>query len=353
MKVLVTGATGRVGGNLVKGLRDKGYEVRCFVLKEDVAVDKLKPFGVEIIYGDLRSYDDCVNAVKGVNAIFHIGAYLPNILNPEDSIRAPLEKNMLLFDVNIRGTFNLLEATVNNCRQCERFVFSSTDATYPSIYTTTVQDENHPLMGTGMYSVSKIIDEELIAGYRRGYALPTVAFRFAYVIGAGEILNPVYFPFWYLDHWVAVMKGISWRDEKAVEVLNQLEDKAKEGKRLLIPYAEDGKPYIQQLVDVRIVVQGLILGLEKPAAVGETFNLAMASPFSYEEAIPYISKALKIPYLKAVLPLKPIRQNMSVSKARMLLGYDPQYDIFKMVDSALAYIRGEDKTVVERGRPKV
>ena len=71
MQVLVTGGTGRIGGNLAKALIDRGYDVRVLALPGDKASEKVKNMGAEVVEGDLRSLDDCVAAVKGIDAIYH------------------------------------------------------------------------------------------------------------------------------------------------------------------------------------------------------------------------------------------------------------------------------------------
>ena len=58
MKVLVTGATGRVGANLIKKLVDEGNKVKGFVLPNDLKINKLQDMDVEIVKGDLTDYFD-------------------------------------------------------------------------------------------------------------------------------------------------------------------------------------------------------------------------------------------------------------------------------------------------------
>lgn len=356
MRVLVTGGTGRIGGNLVNALINRGYDVRVFALPGDKASEKVEKMGAEVVEGDLRSLDDCIIAVRGMDAIYHLGAYLPTPLDVSFYTRSKAEKTRILFDVNVNGTFNMLEATVLECRNCERFIFASTDATYPSSDPRDFPiDENTPQRPVGMYAISKLMGEVMVRGYQREYGLRTVIFRFSFTIGVDNILSkklPMIMST--SDVWINRLKSIRDPDENVRRAIRELEEKAGGEEKLVIPYHPDGWPYKMHICDVRDLVQGLILGLEREAAVGETFNLAGPSPFSYEEMIPYLSRAIGMPYFKAVIPLPGRRMEISISKARSILGYRPKYDVFRIIDDALRIQRGEKvEDFVPRGEPTV
>lgn len=353
MNVLVTGATGRVGGNLVRALRERDYEVKCLMFEGDSNIDKLKKFQVELVYGDLRSYESCVRAVKDIDAVVHLGAYLPNPLNVEFYQRTPMEKNQILSDVNIKGVFNLLEAIAQHCKEFQRFIFASTSATYPTGYVKERIDEEYPQKPASMYGLSKKIGEELVRGYGRMHDLPFTIFRFASVIGAGEILDKVYYPFFFAVHWINALRKMKNKDDEVISAIKSLEEKIEDEETLLIPYGRDGCPMEHQLVDVRDVAKGLILGLEKDCSIGEAFNLAESNPFSYEKVVPYLSKKLDLSYIKAQLPMRTMHYNISIEKARSMLGYVPRYDVFKMIDSAIDFRNGKELDLVERGKPRV
>ena len=76
MKILITGGTGRIGGNLAKRLLEKGHDIRSFVYPADASrVHKLDEYDrVETVVGDLRNFDDVKRAVDGVDAIYHLAA---------------------------------------------------------------------------------------------------------------------------------------------------------------------------------------------------------------------------------------------------------------------------------------
>jgi len=143
LNVLITGATGRVGSNLAKELIERNYKVKCFVMP---------------------------------NVVYHLGALLPLAAKDNES----------LFEVNIKGTFYVLEA-VKKIEKLHRFVFASTDDTYSSVSPLyTPIDENHPQKPTSLYGVSKVIGEKLSFTYGRQYEIPVTCCRFGFILGAGE-----------------------------------------------------------------------------------------------------------------------------------------------------------------------
>jgi len=199
------------------------------------------------------------------------------------------------------------------------------------------------------------MDDVMVRGYQREYTIPIVIFRFAFTIGVDNILSkklPVLMST--SDVWIDRLKSIRNPDENVKKAIKEIEEKAGGEEKLVIPYHPDGWPHKMHICDVRDLVQGLVLGLEREAAVGEAFNLAGPAPFSYEEMIPYLSKAIGMPYFKAVIPLPGTRMEISISKARSILGYRPKYDVFKIIDDALRIQRGEKvEGFVPRGEPAV
>ncbi len=100
--------------------------------------------------------------------------------------------------------------------------------------------------------------------------------------------------------------------------------------------------------DVRDIVQGLVLGIEKDAAVGEEFTLGGAAVFDREKIIPYLSKRYKLDYVDAKLP-QPNYFDFDLSKIKTLLGYQPQHDLESILDTAEAIRRGEDVGIIPTG----
>ena len=107
----------------------------------------------------------------------------------------------------------------------------------------------------------------------------------------------------------------------------------------------DGTPWLCPWTDVRDVVQGVVLALESPHAVGETFNLVGPEATSYVSAARIIAENTDRPYREVQMPF-PWAYHISNDKARTILGYTPEYDFARMVESAVAFRRGEDIGVI-------
>jgi nucleoside-diphosphate-sugar epimerase len=113
-KVLITGATGFIGSHLVERNLKEGNQVRIFALPDDPKARELEARGVEVVYGDIRNYDDVEKAVKGVQIVFHLAAVVTDW--------APQK---LFKEVNIEGTRNICEASLKD--GIERLVEVSTN----------------------------------------------------------------------------------------------------------------------------------------------------------------------------------------------------------------------------------
>ncbi len=323
MKVLVTGVTGRIGNNLARHLVELGYDVRGTVLPDDPGLNRAITDGVECISGNLRDDQFCRNAVDGCQAVVHLGAVL--LFGPED--------NPANFDDNLRSTFNLLDASAR-AGTIERFVFASSDEVYPSLYARYLPiDENHPKQPYSFYGFTKLAGEELAQHYFRAHQLPVAIARFALTVEPWEVLDPSrpLGNFLHLSSMVPIIRGRAG-DEVAESIAVQQVGSAP---TLLLARDGSGTPYQFHYCDVRDLVSGLKLLLEKPAAIGEAFNLSGPAPFSYDTAVAIVAERTGREIVDATIPGPPIRIHHSTAKARGLLGYAPQHDIRSTVEAAL------------------
>ncbi len=172
-KVLVTGATGFIGGHLVRANLKRKKKVRAFVLPGDPGEAALGALGVEVVHGDITDYESVRRAVKGVNIVFHCAAVVTDW--------APWS----LFErVTIGGTENICRAASEE--KVSRFVDMSTNDVF-GVDESAVMDETFPLRPwKEPYPDSKIEAEEISWRYHREKGLPVTMVYPCWVYGEGD-----------------------------------------------------------------------------------------------------------------------------------------------------------------------
>lgn len=173
MKVLVTGADGFIGSHLTEELVKKGYDVRAFVYYNSFNswgwLDSLPRNvlnNVEIFQGDIRDPNGVLEAMKGLDAIFHLAALI--------AIPFSYHSPDTYVDTNIKGTLNVLQAArkVEACR----VLVTSTSEVYGTARYVPI-DESHPLQGQSPYSATKIGADRLAESFYRSFQLPVTIVR--------------------------------------------------------------------------------------------------------------------------------------------------------------------------------
>lgn len=173
MKVLVTGADGFIGSHLVEELVKKGYRVKAFVyynsfntwgwldtLSKDIMVN------VEIFQGDIRDPNGVEEAMKDVEAVFHLAALIAipfSYYSPDTYV-----------DTNIKGTLNVLQAARK--LGTKRVLVTSTSEVYGTAQYVPI-DEKHPFQGQSPYSATKIGADRLAESFYRSFQLPVTIVR--------------------------------------------------------------------------------------------------------------------------------------------------------------------------------
>ena len=172
MKSLVTGGGGFIGHHLVTRLLEDGHEVRVLDNFSTGRRERLAGTDVELVEGDLRSYERVHTAVRGVETVFHLGA-MPSVPR---SIQDPLTSNA----VNVDGTLHVLLASRDE--DVRRVVFASSSSVYGSNPALPKSELDLP-MPVSPYGVSKLAAEQHCAAFHAVYELETVALRLFNVFG--------------------------------------------------------------------------------------------------------------------------------------------------------------------------
>ncbi len=331
MNILITGATGRVGSRLAQKLVERGEHVRALYLPDDALVAPIRRLGVECIPGDISCYEDVARAAEGVDAVVHLAALI--LFYPKD--------RPILWNVNIQGTYNVFEAAARVGKRPTRLVFASSDQVYPgpaAKYRPT--DETHPSLPNTFYGMGKVLCEEMLKFYGRTEKDVNIAIaRFTHNEGPEELIDPNGFfahRLFFVNGRLRYLKGMGSSDPKILETIKILEPLAAPDEPLLLPRDRDGNPFLQELTDTRDIVEGLLLILYHKEAIGETFNLTPPSIVNMAEFIPYMAKVTGRRYVEACLAIDAPNCHLSGAKARTMLGYQPKYTMFDMIDWAVA-----------------
>lgn len=173
--VLVTGATGFVGPYLVQALCGKGAQVKILSLSEGEVSSDLRADDLEIVTGDITKPETLDGVTKGVDLVFHLAA----IANVDYAIQNPVRT----YDVNVRGTLNLLEEVRKN--PVKKFVYVSSSHVYGVPQYIPV-DEKHPIAPREPYSASKAAAENIVNGYTGAYGINTAIVRPFNIYGPGQ-----------------------------------------------------------------------------------------------------------------------------------------------------------------------
>jgi len=292
MKVLITGGCGFVGVNLVKYLSARGYAIRIL---DDLSTGKREYIEnlslreePEYIIGDVRDEEAVDRAGEGVDAVVHLAA----LTSVVESLENPVEN----WEINVGGTFNLLEA----CRRkgVERFIFASSNAVAgeqePPI------DEMKVPQPLSPYGASKLAGEGLSTAYFHSFGIKTVSLRFANLYGP-------------------------YSDDKTSVIA------------LFMQWTKKGEPFIiygdgnqtRDFVHVDDICQAveIVLGATESSLWGEIFQIASGMETSINELVRIIGEVTGKDVQAIYEPERTgeIKRNYSdISKARKVLGFEPE-----------------------------
>ncbi len=294
-RVLVTGGGGFIGSHLVDALLAAGHEVR--VLDNFATGDRrnLMHIGgaVEIVEGDIRSYERAQAATRGCEIVFHQAA-LPSVPR---SIEDPLTSN----EVNVGGTLNVLLAARD--AGVRRVVYASSSSVYGAT-PGDVKREDMAVAPLSPYGVAKHAGEAYCASFHAAYGIETVALRYFNVFGPRQ--NP-------FSEYAAVIPAFM-----AALLVGAPATIYGDGLQ------SRDFTYVENIVDANL------RAAVTPAAVGHVFNVACGGSYTILDLLREISA---VSGLEATAVHEPPRagevrlSQADVGKARELLGYTPSVEL--------------------------
>ena len=307
---LVTGGAGFIGSNLCEAILNMGYRVRCL---DDLSTGKQANVDLfiahpayEFIKGDVKDLNVCLEACKGVDFVLHQAAW--------GSVPRSIEMPLFYCANNIQGTLNMMEAA----RQCgvKKFVYASSSSVYG--------DEEHLPKQEGVegnllspYALTKRCTEEWAKQYTRHYKLDTYGLRYFNVFGRRQDPNGAYA--------AVIPKFIKQLLNGEQPVINGDGSQSRDF------------TYIENVIEAN-----LKSCLAPHEAAGQAFNIAYGGREYLIDIYHVLTKALG----KDVEPrFGPVRagdikhSNADITKARTILGYNPEYDFERGLNEAIEWYK--------------
>jgi UDP-glucose 4-epimerase len=289
-KVLVTGGAGFIGSNLVRVLLERGDEVRVLDNFSTGNRANLDGLDLEVVEGELRSYERVHNAVRGTEVVYHLGA----LGSVPRSVQDPLTSSA----VNVEGTLNVLLAARDE--GVRRVVYSSSSSVYGSRGALPASENAAP-DPLSPYGVAKLAAERYCISFSRVYeSFESVVVRYFNVFGPRQSPSSQY-------AGVVPLFITAIAEGRPVKIEGDGEQ------RRDFTYVEN-------------VVDGTLRAGDTPEVSGMIFNLAASSPASVNELADTIGRILGKPVERLAAPPRAgdIRDSWAdVSAARERLGYEP------------------------------
>jgi len=304
VRALVTGGGGFIGANLVRALLEQGHDVRVLDNFSTGNRANLDGLDIDLVEGDLRSYERVSTATRGVEIVFHQGA-LPSVPR---SVQDPLTST----EVNVTGTLNVLLAARDH--GVRRVVAASSSSVYgdaPGM----PREETQRTQPLSPYAVSKLAAEQFCMAATRVYGLEAVALRYFNVFG--ERQDP------HSGYAAVIPKFIRQMLSGEPPLING-----------------DGLTS-RDFTHIENVVQGNLAAAQAPAAAGRVMNLAMGGSHTLNELVATLNELLGTSHEPRYGPPRPgdVAHSMAdVSLAREILGYEPTVDFVTGLRRTIGWI---------------
>ncbi len=307
---LVTGGAGFIGSNLCEAILSLGYKVRCL---DDLSTGKKEHIDMfldhpdyEFMKGDIKDIETCKKACAGVDYVLHQAAW--------GSVPRSIEMPLFYANNNIIGTVNMMEAA--RVSKVKKFVYASSSSVYGDEPNLPKQEGREGRL-LSPYALTKRADEEFARMYTKFYGLETYGMRYFNVFGRRQDPDGAY---------AAVIP-------KFLKLLLQGETPTING---------DGRQSRDFTYIDNVIEANLKACLASEEAAGEAFNIAYGGREYLIDIYYGLTKALGIeaePNFGSERAGDIRHSNADISKAKKLLGYDPEYSFEEGIKLAIDWYR--------------
>jgi len=314
--ILVTGATGKVGKTFINRLlADSKFDL--FTVRALCHNRELEPHErIENFHGSIEHHDVVEKMMDGVTHVVHLATVKET---PEQ-----------IMDVAVKGLFWLLEA----CRTSstfKQFIMVGGDAgvghfVYP--HPIPVTETQKQSAYEGCYARSKGREEVMLEQYYIQYDFNGCCLRAPWIMEKDDFK-------YQLSFGEDVFGGPRWRDLVGAQKADEF---VRTG-AVPVMLDSDGHPVKRNFVHVDDLVSAMLLAIDNPKAKQQLFNICMDEPADYGEVGKYLNETRGL----STVEIKTEYHStwLDNAKAKFLLGWRPEYDLKKMIDSAFDYVRAE------------
>lgn len=317
MKALVTGGAGFIGSHIVERLLKEGNEVvvldnfysgnesnLSFVKKGSLLSTRYS-----LLKGDIRDLATCKKACEGAEVVFHQAA----MRSVPRSMSAPHEYNQ----VNIDGTVNVLESA--RAARVRRVVFASSSSIYGDTDSFPEKEDAYPLL-ISPYALSKLAGEYYCRIYHAHFGVETVSLRYFNVFGQRQALD---------DEYAVVIP-------KFIHCILRGEQP---------PVFGNGKQS-RDFTYVDNVVEANLLAAGAKGVSGQVFNVANGKDKTVIGLVEQLNAIIGKDSKPKFLPVRAgdvFKTLADISKAKKLLGYEPQVSFEEGLRRTVEYFKGKEK----------
>ncbi len=315
--ILVTGATGKVGSVFIECLlADSKFD--AFTIRALCHQREPEPHArIENMYGSIEQREVVEKAMDGVTHVLHLATVKET---PEQ-----------IMDVAVKGLFWLLEAC-RTSQTFQQFIMVGGDAgvghfVYPHPIPVTETQKHSPY--PGCYALSKVLEEVMLEQYYIQYDLNGCCLRAPWIMEKDDFK-------YQLSFGEDVFGGPRWQDL----VDEKLADEYKRTQTIPIMLDPEAVPVKRNFVHVDDLVSALLLAIDHPKARQQLFNICMDEPVDYGVMGKYLNQSRGLPTIE--IKTEYHSTWLDNTKAKLLLGWRPEYDLKKIVDAAFDYVRAEN-----------